>query len=479
MPDIQNIPTTQYIGPRIIPHLWDPILWDATTQYDALAVVQYEGAYYVARYVPPLGNPPTNTTYWVKWADFNAQMAQLQQTVESFDNRITANANAIVDETTARQQADQQQKAAIASDLQTINATIASTEAGIRSDMEAADDALEATQLTSHKQLRDGYIVCIGDSWNAGVVDGNLSGYSVENGWGRKLCEFMRMDAATQLKNYAQPSAGFVATGGSNQRTFEDLLDLAVTSVGDTADKVTHLVVAGGVNDSNYVIAGSATVNEVQKAVTAFCNKAAIKFPHATIYVFPMLWSGHSEVRMEDIKVRNRIADGAHEASAPVSICRHTPEWLFGRAEYFGSQTQGHHTTLDGLQQVARYMAEWINGGDAHYNFWSNQRDTSKTNAMKFTSVETVIKNGMLRTHAVGKLNDSFDGNNVPLFSLPSGNTFFGGLQKNFAFAAISGHQAPVLISASGSDIQLQSGLASSPQSGQEIYFDFTIPFAF
>lgn len=106
MPDIQNIPTKQYIGPRIIPHLWDPILWDASTQYDALAVVQYEGVSYIARYVPPQGTLPTNTTYWVRWADFNAQMAQLQQTVDSYDDRITANTEAIEAEAGARTAAE-------------------------------------------------------------------------------------------------------------------------------------------------------------------------------------------------------------------------------------------------------------------------------------------------------------------------------------------------------------------------------------
>lgn len=479
MPDIQNIPTTQYIGPRIIPHLWDPILWDASTQYDALAVLQYNGAYYVARYAPPLGTPPTNTTYWVKWADFNAQMAQLQQTVETFDNRITANADAVAAETTARQQADQQQSLALTSAVQALNGTITSTASGIRSDMEAADDALEAEQLKSHKQLRDGYIVCIGDSWNAGVADGNMSGYSADNGWGRKLCEFMRMDASKQLKNYAQPSAGFVAPGGTNQRTFGDLLDLAIASVGSNADKVTHLVVAGGVNDSNYIIAGSATATDVQTAVTAFCNKAAQAFPHATIYVFPMLWAGHSELRQQDITVRNRIADGAHAASAPVSICRHTPEWLFGRALYFGSGTQGHHTTLDGLQQVARYMAEWLNGGDAHITFWSNQRDTSKTNALNIATVETTIHDGVLQVKGRGTVNDSYDSSNVPLFSLPSGNTFFNGLNPNSFVAAISGNQPPVMLKADGTDISLGSRLGSTVEVGQQIYFNLTIPFAF
>ena len=468
MPDIQNIPTTQYVGPRIIPHLWDPILWDAATQYDALAVLQYEGAYYVARYVPPLGTPPTNTTYWVKWADFNAQMAQLQDTVESFDNRITANAEAVASEATARQQADQNQSLALGSAVQALNTEIDTTAAELRGEMEGA-----------HKQLRDGYIVCIGDSWNAGVADGNLNGYSADNGWGRKLCEFMRMDATTQLKNYAQPSAGFVAPGGNNQRTFGDLLDLAIASVGDNADKVTHLVVAGGVNDSNYLIAGSATATDLQTAVTAFCNKAAINFPHATIYVFPMLWPGHSELRQQDIVARNRIADGAHAASAPVSICRHTPEWLFGKSAYFGSGTQGHHTTLDGLQQVARYMAEWLNGGNARVTYWSNLRDTSKTNALTITTVETTIHDGVLQVKGRGTVNDSYDSSNVPLFSLPSGNTFFNGLNPNNFVAAISGNQPPVMLKADGTDISLGSRLGSTVEVGQQIYFNLTMPFAF
>lgn len=88
MPNINNIPTTQYIGPRIVPHLWNPITWDSETQYDALAVVQYNGNGYVSRFIPPVGAVPTDGEYWVKWSDFNAQLAQLQFTVDGFDERI-------------------------------------------------------------------------------------------------------------------------------------------------------------------------------------------------------------------------------------------------------------------------------------------------------------------------------------------------------------------------------------------------------
>lgn len=93
MPVINNIPTTQYIGPKIIPHLWDPILWDSTIQYDALAVVQYNGAGYISRFIPPIGTNPSDTEYWVKWSDFNAQLAQVQQQVYEYNQLIDSKAD--------------------------------------------------------------------------------------------------------------------------------------------------------------------------------------------------------------------------------------------------------------------------------------------------------------------------------------------------------------------------------------------------
>lgn len=93
MPVINNIPTTQYIGPKIIPHLWNPILWDSTIQYDALAVVQYNGAGYISRFIPPIGTNPSDTEYWVKWSDFNAQLAQIQQQVYEYTQLIDSKAD--------------------------------------------------------------------------------------------------------------------------------------------------------------------------------------------------------------------------------------------------------------------------------------------------------------------------------------------------------------------------------------------------
>lgn len=116
MPEINNIPTTQYIGPKIIPHLADPIDWDITKQYDSLSIVQHEGDTYIARYIVPAGTAITNETYWTKFAAWNAQIAQYQATVETFDGRITDNADDIAAETSARTSADTTLQNAITSE---------------------------------------------------------------------------------------------------------------------------------------------------------------------------------------------------------------------------------------------------------------------------------------------------------------------------------------------------------------------------
>lgn len=118
----------QYIGARYIPLFADPIEWSAETAYEPLTVVTYQGGSYVSRQYVPAGIPLSNNNYWLLWADYNAQLEAYRQEVLRFDGRITANADAINDETNARTEADTQ----LSSDL-----------AAETSAREAADTALE------------------------------------------------------------------------------------------------------------------------------------------------------------------------------------------------------------------------------------------------------------------------------------------------------------------------------------------------
>ena len=94
--------TTQYIGARYVPLFAEPIEWDKTKQYEPLTIVTHEGNSYTSRQFVPTGIEITNETFWALTGNYNAQIEQYRQEVKSFDVRITANANAIENETTNR-----------------------------------------------------------------------------------------------------------------------------------------------------------------------------------------------------------------------------------------------------------------------------------------------------------------------------------------------------------------------------------------
>lgn len=77
-----NPGTQQYIGARYVPrHMGE---WSADVQYSALDVVLYtDGNSYTAKCYPPKGTAPTNGKYWALSAQFNQQLA-------SVDNKLSA-----------------------------------------------------------------------------------------------------------------------------------------------------------------------------------------------------------------------------------------------------------------------------------------------------------------------------------------------------------------------------------------------------
>ena len=80
----------EYIGARYIPLFADPIQWDPASTYESLTIVTNQGASYVSRKDVPAGIQLDNTDYWVRWADFNAQLQHYIDEVETFDSRIDA-----------------------------------------------------------------------------------------------------------------------------------------------------------------------------------------------------------------------------------------------------------------------------------------------------------------------------------------------------------------------------------------------------
>lgn len=164
MPEINNIPTRQYIGPKIVPHVATPVQWDSTKQYDALSIVMDEGNTYVARYIVPAGIPLTNDEYWVKFASWNAQVAVLQDTVDLFDERIDTVETLVPAEETARIAADEALQTAINDEVTARTSADTSLQDSITAEITArtsADttlqdniDAEEAARIAADNTLR-------------------------------------------------------------------------------------------------------------------------------------------------------------------------------------------------------------------------------------------------------------------------------------------------------------------------------------
>lgn len=74
----------KYIGARYVPKFADPIDWNDDYSYEPLMIVMHEGDTYTSAQFVPAGIAITNTDYWVKTADYNAQIAQFADDLDAF-----------------------------------------------------------------------------------------------------------------------------------------------------------------------------------------------------------------------------------------------------------------------------------------------------------------------------------------------------------------------------------------------------------
>ena len=76
--------TRQYIGARYVPKIMGD--WTANTLYEPLSIVTYNLASYTSKKIVPsnIGSPDQNPEYWACTGAYNAQITNLQNTVDGF-----------------------------------------------------------------------------------------------------------------------------------------------------------------------------------------------------------------------------------------------------------------------------------------------------------------------------------------------------------------------------------------------------------
>ena len=148
---MQAVGTRQYIGSRYVPIFGrrgeDSIIWDNTGTYEPLTIVLYQGNSYTSRQFVPVGVDILNEEFWANTGNYNAQVEQYRQTVLTYDGRITANADAIAAEVTARESAITQVSADIAAEVTARESAITQVSEDIAAETSARESAI--TQVSA------------------------------------------------------------------------------------------------------------------------------------------------------------------------------------------------------------------------------------------------------------------------------------------------------------------------------------------
>lgn len=76
----------QYIGMRYVPIIDGT--WSNSKAYEPLVVVNYEGNSYISKTYVPAGTLPTNETYWMLSANYNAQIEQYRAEVRQYQTQV-------------------------------------------------------------------------------------------------------------------------------------------------------------------------------------------------------------------------------------------------------------------------------------------------------------------------------------------------------------------------------------------------------
>lgn len=145
--------TQQYIGARYVPVFAEPIEWDINKPYESLTIVTYQGNSYTSKCGVPGGTEITNTRYWAKTGDYNAQVAEYRAAVGDLSTQVTGFAK---DNAEFREKITQYDKDNAAMKNEVAAATARVDDLAKRVDTAEADiDGLQATANQHTQKLAD------------------------------------------------------------------------------------------------------------------------------------------------------------------------------------------------------------------------------------------------------------------------------------------------------------------------------------
>lgn len=229
--------TRQYVGARYVPKFYEYNngVWEENTEYEALTIVQYHNNSYTSKKPVPanIGNPQSNTEYWVCTGNYNAQVEHYREEVEEYKEDVLEYQNSVEqyhDEYTSN------------------NADIYS-------------------RITAQNRK----YIFIGSSYNTATHSG---------GWGSKVIEKLGLTLGTNCWNSGDSGASF-----GNGRFLTQLQTIANTLTAEEKNSITDIVVVGDCNDWN-VNDGTIGTGVADMESYVFAN-----FPNTRYWILLGEWS--------------------------------------------------------------------------------------------------------------------------------------------------------------------------------------------
>lgn len=328
-----------YKGLKAVLSFADPIQWNRASTYDSLTVVWDDATHasYASKRPVPQNIELTNEFYWFRTADLDAQVEMYRQEVMEFDGRITANAQAIADETNRAENAEQTMRENIGSLMETSN--------------KFEDD-----------------ILIIGDSWSEPQeLRGSVT-------WTASLDKYIKR----KVHNYARGGAKVVGNNpapGFNGN-FLGQINSAINDSSYTHTDIGTIILFGGVNDYR----ANETYSSVISAFTNHVNMLHNNFPNARIFI---VLNHESIVSKDQWSWINIIRFSLHGTANTYT----TFNWFAFPAQWnvndYTHPTQGLNNC--GASAVRENMLAILNGGVPNTTYSYNIITLTDTDGNSFT----------------------------------------------------------------------------------------------
>ena len=399
---------SQYIGARYVPLFAEPLQWDSTKTYEPLTVVYDGGNSYTSRQYVPAGKLLTDNAYWALTGNYNAQIEQYRAEVQTFDGRISKNANDVVSNANAIANEISRATAAetkIEDSKAPNNHASETTAYGIGSSVNYGHVRLATDDTPTTSGAQDGVaatpklvnalVTDLTEKFNAQIATKAdraefagkklvTIGDSIMFGTGTSdpATESIHAQIAAMLDmtvyNYAENNAGFT-TNGSGTRKANYLKQLTAAHAEHPDADV--IVISGGCNDA------TVDIDVYTAAVTAF-RYAHDNFPNAKVFAAPFQYGacqGNNTIANgnsgRNIKVINNISRAA--LATNTCLINHCWEMMVGQSQLLSDAI---HPNAEGAKIQAAKIVMGMLGYDYRPTYYDLPTPGSNINRNELTA---------------------------------------------------------------------------------------------